>query len=50
MSLFDNFDLDFLLESTQSSLKKVFLMVEEHCKTIEWKCEVSKAKAMEVKA
>jgi hypothetical protein len=49
MSSFDNFDLDFLLESTQSSLEKEFLVVEEHCKMIEWKCEASKAKVMEVK-
>jgi hypothetical protein len=49
MSSCDNFNLDFSLESTQSSLEKEFLVAEEHCKTIEWKCEASKAKAMEVK-
>jgi hypothetical protein len=49
MSSFDNFDLDFLLESTQSSLEKEFLVAEEHCKTIEQKCEASKVKVTEVK-
>jgi hypothetical protein len=50
MSSFENFNLDFSLESTHSSLEKEFLMVEEHCKMIEWKCNASKAKAMEAKA
>jgi hypothetical protein len=50
MSSFENFDLDFSLESAQSSLEKEFLVAEEHCKMIEWKCEASKVKAMEVKA
>jgi hypothetical protein len=49
MSLFENFDLDFSLESAQSSLEKELLAAEEHCKAIEWKCEASKAKATEVK-
>jgi hypothetical protein len=50
MSSFENFNLDFSLESTQSSLEKEFLAVEEHCKMIERKCEASKVKATEVKA
>jgi hypothetical protein len=50
MSSFDNFDLNFSLESTQSSLEKEFLIAEEHCKTIEWKCKASKAKVTEMKA
>jgi hypothetical protein len=50
MSSFKNFNLDFSLESAQSSLEKEFLAVEEHCKMIEWKCEASKAKATEAKA
>jgi hypothetical protein len=49
MSSFDNFDLDFSLESTQSSFEKEFLVAEEHCKTIEQKCEASKAKVTKVK-
>jgi hypothetical protein len=50
MSSFENFDLDFSLESAQSSLEEEFLAVEEHCKMIEWKCESSKVKATEAKA
>jgi hypothetical protein len=50
MSSFENFDLDFSLESAQTSLEKEFLMAEEHCKLIKRKCEASKVKAMEVKA
>jgi hypothetical protein len=50
MSSFENFDLDFSLESTQSSLEKEFLVAEEHCKVIERKCKASKAKATEAKA
>jgi hypothetical protein len=50
MSSFENFDLDFSLESTQSSLEKELLAAEEHCKAIERKCEASKAKATEMKA
>jgi hypothetical protein len=50
MSSFENFDLDFSLESAQTSLEKEFLVVEEHCKLIERKCKASKAKATEVKA
>jgi hypothetical protein len=49
MSSFENFDLDFSLESAQSSLEKEFLAAEEHCKMIEWKCKASKAKVTEVK-
>jgi hypothetical protein len=49
-SSFNNFDLDFSLESTQSSLEREFLVVEEHCKVIKQKCKASKAKVMEVKA
>jgi hypothetical protein len=50
MSSFENFNLDFSLESTQSSLEKEFLVAEEHFKVIERKCEVSKAKVTEAKA
>jgi hypothetical protein len=50
MSSFENFDLDFSLESAQSSLEKEFLVAEEHCKMIEQKCKASKVKATEVKA
>jgi hypothetical protein len=49
MSSFENFDLDFSLESAQSSLEKELLVAEEHCKAIERKCEASKAKATEMK-
>jgi hypothetical protein len=49
MSSFENFDLDFSLESAQSSLEKELLVAEEHCKAIERKCEASRAKATEVK-
>jgi hypothetical protein len=50
MSSFKNFDLNFSLESAQSSLEKEFLAAEEHCKMIEWKCEASKVKVTEAKA
>jgi hypothetical protein len=50
MSSFENFNLNFSLESAQSSLEKGFLVVEEHCKMIERKCEASKVKATEAKA
>jgi hypothetical protein len=50
MSSFENFDLNFSLESAQSSLEREFLVAEEHCKMIKRKCEASKVKATEVKA